>query len=144
LHDWSDEECVNILKRCKGAIASKGKEGKVIIIDVVINQEKEEHDWRENNSSIVKFKLEFKELIKLCHPLVRTRPRSVYARICPNRIKDLFGYRFCSGNDRLKPWLGSPDRTGIILKPCIECQKYLGKGPKVRRLELKLEWQSLN
>ncbi|GMY20465.1 trans-resveratrol di-o-methyltransferase [Fagus crenata] len=44
LHDWSDEECVNILKRCKGAIASKGKEGKVIIIDVVINQEKEEHD----------------------------------------------------------------------------------------------------
>jgi trans-resveratrol di-O-methyltransferase len=44
LHDWSDEECVNILKRCKEAITSKGKEGKVIIIDVVINQEKDEHD----------------------------------------------------------------------------------------------------
>uniref|UniRef100_A0A2N9IEG4 O-methyltransferase C-terminal domain-containing protein n=1 Tax=Fagus sylvatica TaxID=28930 RepID=A0A2N9IEG4_FAGSY len=43
-HDWSDEECVNILKRCKEAITSKGKEGKVIIIDVMINQEKDEHD----------------------------------------------------------------------------------------------------
>uniref|UniRef100_A0A2N9IC69 O-methyltransferase C-terminal domain-containing protein n=1 Tax=Fagus sylvatica TaxID=28930 RepID=A0A2N9IC69_FAGSY len=28
LHDWSDEECVSILKRCKEAITSKGKEGK--------------------------------------------------------------------------------------------------------------------
>ena len=44
MHDWSDEECVNILKNCKEAIAKKGKEGKVIIIDVVINQEKDEHD----------------------------------------------------------------------------------------------------
>ena len=44
LHDWSDEECVNILKRCKEAITSKGKEGKVIIIDMVIYQEKDEHD----------------------------------------------------------------------------------------------------
>ncbi|KAK7817517.1 trans-resveratrol di-o-methyltransferase [Quercus suber] len=44
LHDWSDEECVNILKNCKEAITSKGKEGKVIVIDVVINQEKDEHD----------------------------------------------------------------------------------------------------
>ncbi|XP_050275341.1 trans-resveratrol di-O-methyltransferase-like isoform X4 [Quercus robur] len=44
LHDWSDEECVNILKNCKEVITSKGKEGKVIVIDVVINQEKDEHD----------------------------------------------------------------------------------------------------
>ncbi|KAK4594180.1 hypothetical protein RGQ29_018027 [Quercus rubra] len=44
LHDWSDEECVSILKNCKEAITSKGKEGKVIIIDVVVNQEKVEHD----------------------------------------------------------------------------------------------------
>ena len=44
LHDWSDEECVNILKNCKEAIMSEGKEGKAIIIDVVINQEKDEHD----------------------------------------------------------------------------------------------------
>ncbi|GLT70466.1 hypothetical protein SLA2020_425450 [Shorea laevis] len=44
LHDWSDEECVKILKRCKEAITSKGKEGKVIIIDVVINEEKDEDE----------------------------------------------------------------------------------------------------
>ncbi|GMY37675.1 trans-resveratrol di-O-methyltransferase-like [Fagus crenata] len=44
LHDWSDDECVNILKRCKEAITIKGKKGKVIVIDVVINEEKDEHD----------------------------------------------------------------------------------------------------
>ena len=44
MHDWSNEEYVNILKNCKEAITSEGKEGKVIIIDVVINQEKDEHD----------------------------------------------------------------------------------------------------
>ncbi|KAJ6878027.1 hypothetical protein NC651_030692 [Populus alba x Populus x berolinensis] len=38
LHDWSDEDCVKILKRCRQAIMSKGqqKAGKVIIIDMVI------------------------------------------------------------------------------------------------------------
>jgi hypothetical protein len=37
LHDWSDEDCVKILKRCKQAITSKGQQkvGKVIIIDMV-------------------------------------------------------------------------------------------------------------
>ncbi|KAI4333897.1 hypothetical protein L6164_018651 [Bauhinia variegata] len=40
LCDWSDEDCVEILKKCKEAIESKGKEGKVIIIDMVIENEK--------------------------------------------------------------------------------------------------------
>lgn len=40
LHDWNDEECVNILKKCKEAITRKGKEGKVIIIDMVLENEK--------------------------------------------------------------------------------------------------------
>jgi len=37
LHDWSDEDCVKILKRCKQAIMSERqqKPGKVIIIDIV-------------------------------------------------------------------------------------------------------------
>jgi len=39
LHDWSDEECVKILKKCKEAISRKGKEGKVIIIDMVVDKE---------------------------------------------------------------------------------------------------------
>lgn len=40
LHDWNDEECMKILKNCKEAISKKGKRGKVIIIDVVIGNEK--------------------------------------------------------------------------------------------------------
>ena len=42
MHDWNNDECVNILKRCKEAITSKGKKGKVIIIDAVINEEDEQ------------------------------------------------------------------------------------------------------
>lgn len=41
LHDWSDEECVKILKRCKEAITSrKDKKGKVIIIDMMMENQK--------------------------------------------------------------------------------------------------------
>jgi len=39
LHDWSDEDSVNILKKCKEALSRKGKEGKVIIIDMVVDKE---------------------------------------------------------------------------------------------------------
>ncbi|CAK8537930.1 unnamed protein product [Lathyrus sativus] len=41
LHDWNDEECVKILKNCKDAIVKNDKEGKVIIIDMVMEEEKE-------------------------------------------------------------------------------------------------------
>ncbi|CAJ1970734.1 unnamed protein product [Sphenostylis stenocarpa] len=44
LHDWSDGECVNILKKCKEAISRKGKEGKVIIIDMVVDIEKKDDE----------------------------------------------------------------------------------------------------
>ncbi|XP_006658538.3 5-pentadecatrienyl resorcinol O-methyltransferase-like isoform X1 [Oryza brachyantha] len=36
LHDWSDVDCVKILKQCKEAIPSREAGGKVIIIDVVV------------------------------------------------------------------------------------------------------------
>ncbi|KAK9019603.1 hypothetical protein V6N11_054119 [Hibiscus sabdariffa] len=37
LHDWNDNECVKILKRCKDAISRRDKEGgKVMIIDMVV------------------------------------------------------------------------------------------------------------
>ncbi|XVF57285.1 hypothetical protein PTKIN_Ptkin06aG0192800 [Pterospermum kingtungense] len=43
LIDWSDEDCVKILKRCKEAIGGKDKGGKVIIIDMIMkNQEVDE------------------------------------------------------------------------------------------------------
>ena len=47
MHDWNDEECVKILKNCKDAIAKKGKEGKVVIIDMVLDCEK-----GDNNESV--------------------------------------------------------------------------------------------
>ncbi|BBG99377.1 O-methyltransferase 1 [Prunus dulcis] len=36
LHDWSDEECVKILERCKEAVTREGKKGKVIIVDMTV------------------------------------------------------------------------------------------------------------
>ncbi|KAJ9136105.1 hypothetical protein P3X46_033216 [Hevea brasiliensis] len=47
LHGWSDEECLKILKKCKEAISSKGKGGKVIVIDLVINEKKDEDELTE-------------------------------------------------------------------------------------------------
>ncbi|KAL5793693.1 hypothetical protein ACOSP7_002287 [Xanthoceras sorbifolium] len=41
IHDWGDEESVKILKKCKEAIPSRGK---VIIIDMAIDSEKEEKE----------------------------------------------------------------------------------------------------
>ncbi|CAN1230736.1 Trans-resveratrol di-O-methyltransferase [Linum perenne] len=40
LHDWSDENCVKILKNCRKAITSNNKSGKVIIIDMVLSDQK--------------------------------------------------------------------------------------------------------
>ncbi|XP_022899362.1 trans-resveratrol di-O-methyltransferase-like [Olea europaea var. sylvestris] len=47
LHDWSDEKCVKILKKCKEAIPSKENGGKVIIIDMIIRNNKEDHQHTE-------------------------------------------------------------------------------------------------
>ncbi|CAI9754903.1 unnamed protein product [Fraxinus pennsylvanica] len=42
LHDWSDEDCVKILKKCKEAIQSTDKGGKIIIIDMIVDIQKED------------------------------------------------------------------------------------------------------
>lgn len=47
LHDWNDDDCVKILQNCKEALLRKGKEGKVIIIDTVINEKQDEHEMTE-------------------------------------------------------------------------------------------------
>ncbi|KAJ4813408.1 O-methyltransferase [Rhynchospora pubera] len=39
LHDWNDEDCVRILKRCKEAIESNNNGGKVIAVDIIIGLE---------------------------------------------------------------------------------------------------------
>ncbi|CAN1783875.1 Probable O-methyltransferase 3 [Linum perenne] len=37
LHDWDDERCVKILKRCREAVLPSNSEGKVMIIDMVVD-----------------------------------------------------------------------------------------------------------
>lgn len=48
MHDWSDEDCVRILKKCKESIvASKESGGKVIILEMVVEDEREEDEATE-------------------------------------------------------------------------------------------------
>ncbi|XP_043690339.1 trans-resveratrol di-O-methyltransferase-like [Telopea speciosissima] len=46
LHDWNDEQCIKILKGCKEAISGgdmEGNSGKVIIIEMVVEDRKVDH-----------------------------------------------------------------------------------------------------
>ena len=47
LHDWNDELSVKILKNCREAISGKGKEGKVIIIDIAIDEVGDDREMTE-------------------------------------------------------------------------------------------------
>ncbi|EXB54963.1 Myricetin O-methyltransferase [Morus notabilis] len=40
LHDWTDEACVTILKRCREAVLSNGNKGKIILIEIVVETQK--------------------------------------------------------------------------------------------------------
>lgn len=44
MHDWDDDSCLKILKRCKDAVASNGTRGKVMIIDVVVDIHKQDDE----------------------------------------------------------------------------------------------------
>ena len=44
LHNWTDDDCRKILEKCKDAVSSNGKKGKVIIIDIVINEKQDEYE----------------------------------------------------------------------------------------------------
>lgn len=43
LHNWTDKDCLRILKKCKEAVTNDGKRGKVTIIDMVIDEKKDEN-----------------------------------------------------------------------------------------------------
>jgi hypothetical protein len=42
LHDWGDDECIQILKKCREAIPKE--KGKVIIVEAVIEEEGGKHN----------------------------------------------------------------------------------------------------
>ncbi|PHT38810.1 putative serine acetyltransferase 2 [Capsicum baccatum] len=46
MHNWSDEDCVKILQRCREASTynDEGRKGKVLIIDMVLNRDEDEAD----------------------------------------------------------------------------------------------------
>ncbi|KAJ4799087.1 O-methyltransferase [Rhynchospora pubera] len=42
LHDWADEDCIRILERCKEAIKSSKNDGKVIVVDIILDFENDD------------------------------------------------------------------------------------------------------
>lgn len=47
IHDWSDEECVKMLKNCKKALSESGK---IIVIETIVPREISESDIATKNS----------------------------------------------------------------------------------------------
>ncbi|KAI7756859.1 hypothetical protein M8C21_025044 [Ambrosia artemisiifolia] len=47
LHNWSDDNVLKILKRCREAIRFEGDKGKVIIIDMVVDEKHDQHEITE-------------------------------------------------------------------------------------------------
>ncbi|KAK6142622.1 hypothetical protein DH2020_022970 [Rehmannia glutinosa] len=47
-HDWTDEECVKLLQKCKEAITPSNNNGKkVIIVEIIVDDKKEDHEATE-------------------------------------------------------------------------------------------------
>ncbi|KAJ4810796.1 O-methyltransferase [Rhynchospora pubera] len=89
LHDWLDEDCVRILKRCKEAIESTKNNGKVIVIDLVIDVET--HDSIETETKLLS-NFSMMSLVggkertkKEWHDLILNAGFSDY-KICPARM----------------------------------------------------------
>ena len=47
LHNWNDKDCRKILENCKEAVFDKGKRGKVIVVDAVMNTNEDEEELNE-------------------------------------------------------------------------------------------------
>jgi isoflavone-7-O-methyltransferase len=44
LLNWSDEDCIKILKRCREAIPCEDDGGKLVLVEMVINDQKDEQE----------------------------------------------------------------------------------------------------
>ncbi|KAK7374620.1 hypothetical protein VNO80_08056 [Phaseolus coccineus] len=47
LHNWNDKDCRKILENCKEAVFDKGRRGKVIVVDAVMNTSEDEEELKE-------------------------------------------------------------------------------------------------
>ncbi|KAJ1403944.1 Winged helix-like DNA-binding domain superfamily [Sesbania bispinosa] len=52
LHDYTDEICLTILKSCKDSLSRNDKRGKVIIMDIVINEKEDDQDMTQTKLSM--------------------------------------------------------------------------------------------
>ncbi|PHT33753.1 hypothetical protein CQW23_25553 [Capsicum baccatum] len=77
LHDWSDEDCIKILKKCKEAISNKKNGGRVIIIKMILmdsnNLQKEEHKSYEAQL--------FMDMLMMVHPSGKERRQQEWAKL---------------------------------------------------------------
>ncbi|KAK9051267.1 hypothetical protein SSX86_027894 [Deinandra increscens subsp. villosa] len=73
LHDWNDEECMKILKKCKEAIPSRENGGKLIIIDMVVKA-------HEGDNELLKTQLFF-DMIMLTFLTGRERSEDDWAKL---------------------------------------------------------------
>ncbi|KAJ3698017.1 hypothetical protein LUZ61_001722 [Rhynchospora tenuis] len=58
LHDWGDEDCIRILKRCKEAVESSKNGRKVIVVDIIVDSEN--HDPKALETSL------FSDVLMMC------------------------------------------------------------------------------
>ncbi|KAL1561672.1 Xanthohumol 4-O-methyltransferase [Salvia divinorum] len=74
LHDWGDEDCIKILRKCKEAIAdSKIKGKKVIIVDMVVDEEKQAHEATETQLLI--------DMLMMAHHPGKERTEKEWAKL---------------------------------------------------------------
>ncbi|KAF3662771.1 8-hydroxyquercetin 8-O-methyltransferase [Capsicum annuum] len=77
LHDWNDEDCIKILKKCKEAISNKKNGGRVIIIKMMLmdsnNLQKEEHKSYEAQL--------FMDMLMMVHPSGKERSQQEWAKL---------------------------------------------------------------
>ncbi|KAF3665257.1 8-hydroxyquercetin 8-O-methyltransferase [Capsicum annuum] len=73
LHDWSDEDCIKILKKCKQAIPSKENGGRVIIIDMVLMDQKGDHNAYETQL--------FFDMLMMVYSFGRERSQQEWAKL---------------------------------------------------------------
>ncbi|MCD7455183.1 hypothetical protein HAX54_027313 [Datura stramonium] len=73
LPDWSDEDCIKILRKCKEAIPNKENGGKVIIIDMVLMNQKGDHKAYETQL--------FMDMLTMVHPSGKERSQQEWAKL---------------------------------------------------------------
>ncbi|XP_038973469.1 trans-resveratrol di-O-methyltransferase-like [Phoenix dactylifera] len=74
LHDWTDEQCVKILKLCKEAIPEREDGGKVLILDIVMNASSE------NSATMTELQL-FCDIDMLCITAGKERQEHEWRKI---------------------------------------------------------------